>query len=224
VEKDELYFGYTWEGEKKLLKRNYILSSTERFYAFPDMPFDQITKEPDLPVDETLDEGVESDEESGEESKRPKPPGFAFMVLSGYTMLHTLRYDGTEQATFGPGYLTADLVFLGPFKLGIRLTGASQAFEEIYIQASGINFIGLANSFLKVYTELGAGYPFSLSGTPLTDPSVVLFAQYGLLFDFKGLFKRGWFAIDLYVNGNFPINTILEGMYLNYGLKAGIRF
>ena len=215
VKKEELYFGYTWEGEKKLLNKNYILSSTERYYAFPDTSFDQIMKEPDIEITEER-----------ESTPLPKAPVFAFMILGGYSLLHTLRHDGTVDPGFGPGYITTDLVVFLPFDLGLRLTGAIRdPYGEIYVQASGINYKGLANSFIKVYTELGAGYPLSISDTPpAVDPSLVIFAQYGVLFDFKAIAKWGWFAIDIYVNGNFPIDTILEDMYLNYGIKAGVRF
>lgn len=213
VKKEGLYFGFIWEGEKKLLNKNYILSSTERYYTLPDMSFNPELKEPGRKVTEVRETGP-----------LPKAPTFAFMILGGYTMLHTFIY-GYDSA-LEPGYITSDLVFFLPFNLGLRLTGAIRdPFGEIYVQASGINYKGLANSFIKVYTEVGAGYPISISGTsPAVEPSVVILAQYGVLLDFKAIAQWGWFAIDIYANANFPINTILAGMYLNYGIKAGVRF
>lgn len=217
IKKDELYFAFAWEGESRILKKNYILSSTERFYAFPGVPFEQIIEEPDIKVEDTPEEK--------ERKTLPKPPGFAFMVLSGYTIIHNIPYGASEDPPISPGYLTADLILLLPFDLGLRFTGATKpAFDQFYAQVTGINYRGIVNSFLKFYTELGAGYPVTRPPGSQEEPSVILIAQYGLLFDFRGLGKWGWFAIDLYVNGNFPINTILEGMYLNYGLKAGVRF
>ena len=217
VKKDELYFGFVWEGEKRILKSNYILSSTERFYSFPDIPFDQTVPEPDVPVKE------EKEEKKSEPSQ--KAPGFAFMILAGYSLLHTLSYVGPVETPIDLGHITADIVVLLPFNFGFRLTGSSRhTFDEVYVQVSGINFRGAFNSFLKVYTELGAGYPFPISAGNQVEPSIILIAQYGLILDFKGISKWGMFAIDLYAKGNFPINTILDGMYLDYGLKFGLRF
>lgn len=219
VKKDELYFAFTWEGESRVLKTNYILSNTERFYTFPGIPFEEMIEEPEIKVDEGQDV---QEKESG---TLPKPPGFAFMVLSGYTIIHNIPYGASDDPPITPGFLTADLVLLFPFDLGLRLTTATQhTFDQLYVQASGINYRGVINSFLKFYTELGAGYQVTMPPGSQEEPSVILIAQYGLLFDFRALAKWGWFAIDLYVNGNFPINTIMEGMYLNYGLKAGVRF
>ena len=210
VKKEELYFGFTWEGEKRHFKPNYILSSTDRYYTFPGTPFDQVIKEPDIQIG------------NAEEEEEERPPfKFSFMVLTGYTLLHTIRYDGSEDQTFGPGYITADAVFFLYYDFGLRITCASQhTFEDIYVQASGISYKDIADNFLKIYTELGVGYPFTISENSTTDPLIIVVAQYGLLFDFKALFEWGFFAIDLYVNANFPVNTILEDMYLNYGLKA----
>ncbi|MBN2536050.1 MAG: hypothetical protein JXB88_24430 [Spirochaetales bacterium] len=211
VKKEELYFAFIWEGESRVLKANYILASTGRFYTFPGIPFEQITEEP----------------RQGQEKKSkplPGPPGFAYMILAGYTILHNIPYGESDDPPILPGFLTADFVVLFPFDLGLRFTAATRhTFDQLYVQASGINYKGIVNSFLKFYTELGVGYPFALSEDSQIESSVILVAQYGLLFDFRGLFKWGYFAVDLYVNGNFPVNTILQGMYLNYGLKIGVR-
>jgi len=217
VKKDELYFGFVWKGENRILKSNYILSSTERFYTFPDIPFDQTAPEQDMQI--------KKEKEEKKSEPVSKAPGFAFMILAGYSLLHTLSYVGPVETPIDLGHITADIVVLLPFNLGFRLTGSSRhTFDEIYVQVSGINYRGAFNSFLKVYTELGAAYPFSISGGDQSEASFVLIAQYGLIFDFKGISKWGLFAIDLYAKGNFPINTILEGMYLDYGLKFGLRF
>jgi hypothetical protein len=217
IDKEELYFAFIWEGEGRVLKKNYILASTERYYSFPGTPFEQ--------TEEELNIKGEEGKVKKESAPLPKPPGFAYIILTGYTILHNIPYGASNDPPVVPGYLTADFLLLLPFDLGIRLTCASRhTFDHIYIQASGINYKGLINSFLKFYTELGAGYPIPISGGSLTDSSVILMAQYGLLFDFRALATWGYFAVDLYVNANFPVNTILEGMYLNYGLKVGVRF
>jgi hypothetical protein len=220
VKKEELYFAFIWEGESRILKVNYILAGTERFYAFPGVPFEHIAGEPEIKTDEGAGKQVEK--KSG---PLPKPPGFAFMVLSGYTIIHNIPYGASEEPPISPGFLTADFVLLFPFNIGLRLTAATRhTIDQFYAQVSGINYRGIVNSFLKFYTELGAGYQVAMPSGSQEEPSVILVAQYGLLFDFRALAKWGYFAIDLYVNGNFPVNTILEGMYLNYGLKVGVRF
>ena len=182
-------------------------------------PFDKIVEEPEKMPEVTIEK------EEKETGPSQKAPGFAFMILSGYTILHTISYSQPVDTPIDLGHITADIVFLFPFNLGLRFTGASRhTFEDIYIQASGINFRGAFNSFLKVYTELGAGYPIPISPASQADPSVILIAQYGLIFDFKGISKGAIFALDLYAKGSFPINTILQGMTMDYGLKAGLRF
>jgi hypothetical protein len=219
VKKEELYFAFIWEGEGRILQENYILTSTERYYTFHNIPFEQISDEPEV----TLDEGT-GDKEPG---TLPTPPVFAYIILSGYTLLHNINYSssGSQNPPFMPGYLTADFLLFLPWDLGFRFTCATRhTFDHIYLQATGINYRGVINSFLKFYTEIGAGYPIPLSGGDLADSSVIIVAQYGLLFDFRAVAEWGFFAIDLYVNANFPVNTILEGMYINYGLKAGVRF